>query len=170
MRSEHIETTLVLIKPDGLKRGLIGRIVSRFEDAGLKIVGLKMEHPSEEFAKKHYTEDISRRRGEKVRQMLVDFLSSSPVVVMAVEGVSAIEIVRKIVGSTEPREALPGTIRGDFQHISFAYCNDPEVEIVTKNLIHASADKKDAENEVGLWFTKKELFEYRTVHESEVLE
>jgi nucleoside-diphosphate kinase len=129
-----------------------------------------MQQASEEFAKKHYTEDISRRRGEKVRQMLVDFLSLSPVVAMAIEGVGSVEIVRKIVGTTEPREALPGTIRGDFQHISFAYCNDPEVEIVTKNLIHASADKKDAAHEIDLWFRKDELFDYRTVHESEVLE
>lgn len=170
MKSDHIEQTLVLIKPDGLKRGLIGRIMSRFEDAGLKIVGLRMSQADEEFAKKHYTEDISRRRGEKVRQMLVDFLTLSPVVAMAIEGVGAVEIVRKIVGATEPREALPGTIRGDFQHISFAYCNDPEVEIVTKNLIHASADKKDAQVEMKLWFSKDELFKYKTVHEAEIME
>lgn len=170
MRNEHIEQTLVLIKPDGLKRGLSGRIISRFEDAGLKIVGMKMKHADEEFAKKHYTEDISRRRGEKVRKMLVDFLSISPVIAMVLEGVGAVGIVRKIVGSTEPKEALPGTIRGDFQHISFAYCNDPDVEIVTKNIIHASADKKDAESEVSLWFDKNELYQYRTTHESEILE
>ncbi len=170
MRQDHIEKTLVLIKPDGLKRGLIGKIISRFEDAGLKIVGMKMKHADEEFARKHYTEDITLRRGEKVRSLLVDYISASPVVAMAIEGVGAVEIVRKIVGETEPRKALPGTIRGDFQHISYDYANDPDIDIVVKNLIHASADKKDAENELKLWFSDSELYDYRTVHELEILE
>lgn len=170
MRQDHIEKTLVLIKPDGLKRGLIGKIISRLEDAGLKIVGMKMKHADEEFAKKHYTEDITIRRGEKVRQLLVNYISASPVVAMAIEGCGAIEIVRKIVGETEPRKALPGTIRGDFQHVSYDYANDPDIDIVVKNLIHASADKKDAEVELALWFDQSELFDYRTVHEMEILE
>jgi len=170
MRKDHFERTLVLIKPDGIKRGLIGKIISRFEDAGLKIIGLKMKKADRDFAMKHYTEDISIRRGEKIREMLIKYISISPVVAIAIEGVSAIEIVRKMVGPTEPKTAAPGTIRGDFQHVSYDFCNDPEVEIVTKNLIHASSDKNDAAAEVKLWFDESELFEYKTVHESELFE
>jgi len=170
MRKDHFQRTLVLIKPDGIKRGLIGKIVSRFEDAGLKIVGLKMKKADRDFAMKHYTEDITIRRGEKVREMLIKYISISPVVALAIEGVGAVGIVRKMVGSTEPKEAIPGTIRGDFQHVSYDFCNDPEVEIVTKNLIHASSDIKDADAEVKLWFDESELFDYKTVHEAEIFE
>jgi len=170
MRNDHFEKTLVLIKPDGLKRGLIGKIVSRFEDAGLKIVGMKMKHADEEFAKKHYTEDITIRRGQKVRDLLIAYLSVSPVVAMVIEGVGAVDIVRKIVGETEPKKALPGTIRGDFQHVSYDFSNDPDVDIVVKNLIHASANKEDASQEVSLWFEDNEMYKYKTVHEQEMFE
>jgi len=162
-----IERTLVLIKPDGVQRGLIGKIITRFEDVGLKIVGMKMMWANEEFAKKHYTEDLAKRRGEHVRKYMTDFITTGPVIAMVIEGVHAIENVRKMCGATEPKAALPGTIRGDFSHVSFAYCDDKKM--VVKNVIHASADKKDAEYEVPLWFSKSELHTYKTVHDVHVL-
>ena len=162
-----IEKTLVLIKPDGVQRGLIGRILARFEDVGLKIIGMKMVWIDKEFAKQHYTEDITIRRGEKVRNLLLDFIVEGPVVALCIEGINAIENVRKMVGSTEPKAALPGTIRGDFSHVSFAYADTKSQAI--KNLIHASADAKDAAVEVKLWFTARELHTYKSVHDIHVL-
>lgn len=158
-----IEKSLVLIKPDGVQRTIVGRIVSRFEDAGLKIVGMKMVWVDEEFVKKHYTEDITKRRGKHIRNYLVEFLKSGPVVAMALEGVHAVENIRKMVGDTEPKSASPGTIRGDFSHVSYKHC-DKKKQVV-KNLIHASANSKEAKYEVALWFDKKELHSYKTVHE-----
>ena len=162
-----IERTLVLIKKDGLERGLVGKITTRFEDAGFKIVGSKMVQVDEEFAKKHYTEDLAKRRGEHVRKYLTEFIKSGPVIVYVLEGVHAIENVRKMVGETEPRAARPGTIRGDFAHVSYAHCDNKKQ--VVKNLIHASADKKDAEYEVKLWFKPEELCSYKRVDEVHTL-
>jgi len=162
-----IERTLVLIKPDGVQRCLIGRITGRFEDAGLKIVGLKMVWADEEFAKKHYTEDLAIRRGQHVRDFMTTFIKSGPVVAFVLEGVAAIENVRKIVGATEPKAALPGTIRGDFAHTSYHYCDGKKQ--VVKNLIHASADAKDAAYEMPLWFSPEELHSYKTVHDVHIL-
>jgi len=162
-----IEKTLVLVKPDGVQRCIVGRIIKRFEDAGLKMIGLKMQWIDKEFAKKHYTEDIAVRRGEKVRELLLDFISEGPVVAICIEGVNAIENVRKITGTTEPRGASPGTIRGDFAHVSFSYADNKEMAV--KNIIHASADKKDAEAEVKLWFKSEELHSYKTVHDTFIL-
>jgi len=164
----HIERTLILIKPDGVQRGLIGRILQRFEDAGFKIVGMKLALASKERALKHYTEDITMRRGEHVRNQLVDLITKGPVLAFVLEGVNAIENVRKIVGSTEPKAAQPGTIRGDFAHISYAYADAKN--IVVKNLIHASSSKEDAENEIKVWFEPNELHSYRTVHDIHILE
>ncbi len=162
-----IERTLVLIKPDGVQRALVGRIIARFEDAGYKIVGMKFVWADEDFAKRHYTEDLAIRRGEHVRARMVRFIREGPVVAMALEGVNSIEGVRKIVGETEPRKAAPGTIRGDFAHVSYAYADSKEAPV--KNLIHASADAKDAAAEVPLWFSDKELHTYRTVHDVHIL-
>lgn len=162
-----VNKTLVLIKPDGIKRGLMGRVISRFEDAGMKIVGMKMRNVAEEHALKHYTEDISIRRGEKVRTMLIDFLKTGPVLALVVEGVNAIENVRKIVGTTEPKSAAPGTIRGDFAHVSFSHAD--EKGKVVENLIHASSDEADAEREVWLWFNEDELSSYKLAHEAHTL-
>jgi len=161
-----IERTLVLIKPDGVQRGIIGKIITRFEDAGYKLVGLKMVWCDEAFAKNHYTEDISIRRGEHIRRQLVNMFLDGPVVAFCLEGVNAIEGVRKMVGSTEPRTAPPGTIRGDFAHVSYAYANEKDVAV--KNIIHASSDLNDARREVKLWFGDKELHSYRTVHDMHI--
>jgi len=162
-----IERTLVLIKPDGIYRGLIGRILSRFEDAGMKIIAMKLQQVDEAQALKHYTEDIAIRRGEKVRELLVDFLKAGTVLALVIEGVNVIENVRKMVGSTEPKSAAPGTIRGDFAHVSFSYADANEK--VVENLIHASSDEKDAEHEIWLWFNQNEICEYKTVHEVHTL-
>ncbi len=158
-----MEKTLVLIKPEGVQRHLVGKILARFEDAGLKIIGMKQVWVNEEFAKKHYTEDIAERRGEKVRTQLLKYITEGPVVAVVLEGVNAIENVRRIVGGTEPKSSPPGTIRGDFAHVSFAYADKNNIPV--KNLIHASSDETDAKNEVALWFTKKELHSYKSVQD-----
>ena len=160
-----IERTLVLIKPDGVERGLVGKIISRFEDAGLKIVGMKMVWIDEELSKKHYF-DVAQRRGEKVLQHLFKYMNEGPVIAMVVEGLHAVEVVRKIVGPTEPLKASPGTIRGDYAHHSFAYTDG--IGIAVKNLIHASGNIEEAKKEVKLWFKDKELHTYKTVHEKHV--
>ena len=159
-----IEKTFVAIKPDGVQRGLIGRILQRFEDAGLKIIAMKMILIDKDFASKHYTEDIAVRRGAHVREQLLDFITTGPVIAMVLEGVEAIEVVRKIVGGTEPKTAAPGTIRGDFTHVSYGMGDKTKKAI--PNVIHASANKPDAEHEVELWFSAEEMYKYRTVHEA----
>lgn len=163
----EIERTLVLVKPDGVQRGLVGEIISRFEKAGLKIAAMKMQWIDEDFAKKHYTEDIAERRGEKVREALLKLIVSGPVVAFVLEGIGAIGIVRKMVGETEPKSALPGTIRGDYAHVSFGYADKAEQAI--RNIVHASGDEKDAKAEIPLWFSEDEIFTYKTVHDKHIL-
>lgn len=157
-----IEHTLVLIKPDGVARGFIGRIISRFEDAGLKVVGLKMVRIDKNFSRKHYAAHI----GKKFYPALETFIISGPILAMVIEGVHAIDNVRKLVGNTEPRQALPGTIRGDFAHHSAKYADAKKKAIA--NLIHASENKEDADKEVKLWFKNSEIHTYKTVHETHV--
>ena len=161
-----IERTLVLVKPDGVKRALVGEVIKRFEAKGLKIVGLKMFWADKEFAKKHYTEDITKRRGEHIRNFLIDFITEGPVVAICLEGVEAVENVRKIVGPTEPKAALPGTIRGDFTHVSYSYTDQQKKAV--RNLIHASANKEEANEEVALWFSPDELYNYKIAHEEHI--
>ena len=164
-----LERSLVLMKPDAVQRGLMGEILSRFERAGLKIVGMKLVWVDATFAKRHYREeDIVPRRGEKVWHVLLKGITQGPVLAFTLEGIGAIEIVRKMVGATEPRAALPGTIRGDYAHVSYAYADAQDIHI--KNLIHASADAKDAAIEVPLWFAPDELHSYKTVHDVHILE
>jgi len=158
-----IQRTLVLIKPDGVMRGLVGEVIKRFENKGLKIIGLKMVCIDKEFAAKHYTEDISKRRGEKVRSMLLDYITEGPVVAMAIEGVDSINVVRIMTGDTEPSKAMPGTIRGDFTHHSFHYADGKEMPV--KNIIHASGNAEDAEKEILLWFSIDELYDYKKTDE-----
>lgn len=160
-----IERTLILLKPDAVKRGLTGRILSRFEDAGYKVVGAKMVWITEEFGKKHYF-DVAQRRGEMVLKALLRFMTNGPVMALCLEGVNAVEGIRKIVGNTEPRQALPGTIRGDFAHVSFAYADKEKKAI--ENLIHASGTAEEAKQEVALWFKPEELHSYKTAHQEHV--
>ncbi len=154
-----IERTFVAIKPDGVKRGLVGRIIQRFEDAGLKVVGLKMVWVNKEFAGKHY----EAHKGKEFYEPLVNFITEGPVVAMVLEGVNAIKVVRKIVGPTNPLEAPPGTIRGDFSHVSLEYSN--EVKRATPNIIHASGNEEEARKEISLWFKEDELHSYKRLDE-----
>lgn len=164
-----IERTLVLLKPDAVQRCFMGEIITRFERAGLKIVGCKMVWADDKLAKEHYREeDIVPRRGEKVWGVLLKGIREGPVLAFVLEGVHAIEVVRKMVGATEPKAAAPGTIRGDYSHVSFSYADAKEIHI--KNLIHASANPDDAKTEIGVWFTKDELHTYKTVHDLHVTE
>lgn len=183
-----MEKTLVLIKPDGVQRGLVGKILSRFEGVGLKIVAMKMVHPSREDVDKHYalTEEWMRgvyekskakyeANGEKfpyndhiaygteIKRGLVEFLVSSPVVAMVLEGEMAVSLVRKMVGATEPASSAPGTIRGDFSHDTYALSNAQNRPI--RNLIHASGNVAEANQEIPVWFTDEELYKYEHVND-----
>lgn len=143
-----MERTLVLLKPDAVQRRLIGRIISRIEEKGLKIVGLKMIRVSRELAEKHYAE----HREKPFYPELVSFITSAPVVAMVVEGPKAVETVRKMMGKTNPLEAEPGTIRGDFG-LS-----------VTMNLIHGSDSQASAAREIALFFREDEILSYNTAN------
>lgn len=161
-----LQQTLVLVKPDGVARGLTGEVIKRFEQRGLKIIALKLVHINMDRAKQHYTDDITKRRGEKVRTMLLDFITEGPVVAMIIEGVDAIENVRKLVGATESKAAAPGTIRGDYTHVSYAHADEKEIPV--RNVIHASGDEADAKHEVALWFSIDELCDYKRTDEAHV--
>jgi nucleoside-diphosphate kinase len=161
-----METTFCLIKPDGVRRGLVGEILQRFERMGLKITAMRLLTPDSSLAGRHYTyEDIAVRHGEAVRNALIAFITSGPVVAFAVEGVNAVENVRKLCGVTEPLKAAPGTIRGDYAHHTFGLTS-PLGESV-RNLIHASADPTDAARELGLWFTPGDYVSYRRNDQNE---
>ena len=135
------EQSLVLIKPDGVQRLLVGRIVARFEDKGLKLTGLKLVRVSREFAEQHYAVHKDR----PFFAGLVEFITSSPLVAIAVSGPNAISVVRSMVGATRPWEATAGTIRGDFG------------VVVAQNLIHASDGPETAAAELALWFPEGTL-------------
>ena len=162
-----IQRTLVLIKPDGVQRGLSGDIIQRFEKVGLKIVGMKMLWIDKNFARSHYV-GVAERKGEKVMDMLLDLITMGPVIAMVLEGVDAVPVVRKICGPTEPKEAQPGTIRGDYAHVSYAYSD--RVSEAVRNVVHASGEPEEAEHEVGLWFTPEEIHDYPSVHDIHVLQ
>ena len=138
------ERTLVLVKPDGVQRLLVGRIVGRFEDRGLKIVGLKLVRVDRSLAERHY----AVHRGKPFFEGLLAFITSGPLVAMVLEGPQAIAVVRSMVGATRPAEAAPGTIRGDLALET------------AQNLIHASDGPETATAEVALWFGADELLTY----------
>ncbi|MFH1047302.1 MAG: nucleoside-diphosphate kinase [Patescibacteria group bacterium] len=150
-----IQRTLVLLKPDALDRGIVGEIITRFERVGASIVGLKLLVSEKDTAGQHYTDDLAKRRGEKVREMMINMLTSGPIVAMCIEGVEIIEIVRKMVGATEPKAAAPGTIRGDYAHVSYGHADESNIPVF--NLIHASDAPESAEAEIAVWFRADEL-------------
>jgi nucleoside-diphosphate kinase len=150
-----MEQTLVLLKTDAVDRGIVGEIISRFEKVGLKIAGMKLIWPKKEEASKHYTEDLAKRRGQHVRDMMIEMLTSGPVVALALEGVEAVELVRKMIGTTEPKSAAPGTIRGDYSHVSFKHADEKKIGVL--NLVHASASVEEAKTELAVWFKPEEL-------------
>ena len=178
-----MERTLVLVKPDGVYRGLVGKIITAFEDAGLKIVGLKLVMPAKEFAAQHYPADQSwyqslwektkkaaeekgepftetpEQVGERVRGFLVDYLANKPVVAMVVEGNNAIDNVRKIVGATSPSKADPSSIRGKYATDSYDLADSQHRAV--RNLVHASDRKETAQREISLWFKEGELISYK---------
>jgi len=154
-----IQQTLVLIKPDGVYRGIMGNVITRFENAGLKIVGARMRWIDKDFSKKHYSEHLEKSFYEG----LETYITAGPVLAMVLEGVDAIEVVRKMVGSTEPKSASPGTIRGDYAHISMKYANEKNKNVC--NIIHASANVNDATKEIMLWFDPMDLHTYKRAGE-----
>ena len=156
------ERTLVLLKPDAVERGLAGRLIQRFEDAGLKLVGMKMRQLDAEFTQKHY-HDIAERHGQSVFDVLAAFIQQGPVVALVLEGAEAVANVRRIVGPTYPDQAAPGTIRGDFAHHSKAYTEAQHAAVA--NLVHASGNPEEAKYEVDLWFDESEMFDYKTLAE-----
>ncbi|MBR9693417.1 nucleoside-diphosphate kinase [Candidatus Woesearchaeota archaeon] len=158
-----IQRSLVLLKPDAVARGHMGEIISRFEKIGLKIVGMKMVWVDKEFSKKHYEEHVEK----PFYKGLEALITLGPVLAMVIEGVEAIETIRKVVGPTEPKGAPAGTIRGDFAHVSYDYADAEGLGI--KNLIHASANKDDAKKEIALWFEDSELHSYKNVHDVHIL-
>lgn len=163
--NSKIQRTLIIFKPDAVQRGVVGEILTRFERVGLKIVGAKMIAPTKDQFFDHY-EKIGKmvtRRGEKTFNVTVDFMLQGPVIAMVLEGIDAVELVRKLIGSTEPKSAPVGTIRGDYSHIGFEYADSEGKS--TPNLIHASGDSSDAEQEIGYWFADNELYDYQVMHE-----
>lgn len=190
------ERTLVFLKPDGVQRGLTGEVVQRCERAGLKLVGLKMLRPSRDLLERHYPSDDGFLRtlgtktkeafeaagrdvaaetgtadllaiGRQVRQWLVDFVASAPVVAFVLEGTHAVAVTRKLVGDTLPFRAAPGTIRGDFSADSPIVANLQKRPV--RNLVHASGTVEEAEAEIALWFSSDELHDYRRVDEALIL-
>lgn len=180
-----IEQTLVIIKPDGVQRGLVGEILKRFERSGLKVAAMKMVWPSKEIVGKHYQEDegyyqsvwekakkgaeergvemkeTPRELGDRIREANMRYLSTGPVVAFVLQGNSAIQSVRNIIGGTNPLTADIGTIRGDLTIDDFSQA-DTESRAV-RNLMHASSEPDEAKREIDLWFTEEEIYDYQTV-------
>ncbi len=188
MSHQKAERTLVVVKPDGVQRGLIGEVIQRYERTGLKLVGVKMVVPTEEFVRKHYMLDPEwpmkngsksieayRKQGKKppsedpleMNRMtlakLTKYIASGPVIAMVWEGIHAVGIVRKITGGTEPLTTDVGTIRGDFTIDSYEI-SDVDGRAV-RNLVHASGSPQEAEMEIPLWFKPEELHRYRLINE-----
>ena len=188
MRHHKEEKTLIIIKPDGIQRSLMGEVIKRYERIGLKLIGIKFQVPTLEMIEKHYTlnPDWSKTTGEKsiesyrkkglkppsedplevagiVLEALKKYMTSGPVIVMVWQGAHAVPIVRKITGGTEPLTSDVGTIRGDLMLDSYVMA-DTDGRAV-RNIIHASGTVEEAENEIKLWFKKDELIKYKLVQE-----
>lgn len=184
------EKTLVIIKPDGVQRSLIGEIIKRYERTGLKLIALKMVQPDEEMATKHYyevggdewIEEVGRKaraayekkgqespyktnkeNGWAVLKANAKYLSSGPVIAMILQGAGAVELVRKITGATAPLLADVGTIRGDLTLDSYALADTDGRSV--RNLIHASGTTAEAEQEIEIWFAKNEILKYTHLQE-----
>lgn len=180
-----MERTLVILKPDTIQRAIAGEIITRFERAGLKLIGMKMMIPEMELLRQHYPDDLIPIVGNKTKEdwdnygveygetveeigeMIVDatrkFMRSAPVLAMVLEGGHAVEIVRKMVGKTGPKDSPPGTIRGDYAHLSLGRASLQKKGAA--NLVHASGTVDEAKKEIAMWFDESELFQYTTVHE-----
>ena len=182
------EQTFVIIKPDGIQRSLIGEVIGRFERVGLKLVGMKMPVPTKEICEKHYTidpewlrkvgekniSDYQRRGitppntdavevGKKILADLTKYMSCGPVVVMVWQGAHAVQLVRKLVGSTEPLTSDVGTIRGDF--VLDSYQLSSADGRVIRNIVHASGSPEEAKSEIDLWFSMTEIIDYTHIQD-----
>ncbi len=182
------ERTLVIIKPDGIQRGLIGEVMKRYERTGLKLIGIKMLVPTEEMIEAHYTLDPEwkLKTGEKnlkayrdkglkpphddpikqsnmILKKLKNYMASGPVVAMVWQGAHAVGIIRKITGGTEPLMSDVGTIRGDYVLDSYKMADDDMRAI--RNIVHASGSVKEAEDEISYWFKKEEIINYKLMVE-----
>lgn len=189
MEHHSKEKTLIIIKPDGVQRSLIGEIVKRYEKTGLKLIGIKMVIPTEEMVERHYSVNPDFKKnvgsksiesyqakgekppssdpeevGESVLNRLKAYFTCGPVVVMVWQGAHAVELVRKVTGTTEPRSSDVGTIRGDYVLDSYSMADSDSRAI--RNLIHASGNLEEAEKEIPLWFDEKELILYKLVQET----
>ncbi|HLM70069.1 MAG TPA: nucleoside-diphosphate kinase [Thermoplasmata archaeon] len=149
MAEGNVERTFALVKPDGVRRGLVGEIVARLEEKGLKIVAAKMLRVTPELAQRHYAE----HQGKPFYPALIQHITSGPVLALALEGRSAIAVVRLLTGATNPQTAAPGTVRGDL------------ALGITPNLIHASDSAESAARELSLYFTPEEYLAYSRVGE-----
>lgn len=180
-----MERTLIILKPDTIQRAIVGEIISRFEKVGLKIVGMKMMIPEMELLKKHYPDALIPIVGNKTKEdwdaqglkysetveelgeMIVTatrkFMQEAPVIAMVLEGGHAVQIVRKMVGSTGPKDSAPGTIRGDYAHLSLGRASLKKKGAA--NIVHASGTVEEADTEIAMWFNEGELFTYEAVHE-----
>ncbi len=185
------ERALVLVKPDGVQRALIGKVVARFEEAGLKVVGIKMVQPTAKQTGEHYAEDkewllsvgkkLKKSNDEKgiptketelqigmrVRSLLMKELSSTPVVAIVFEGNAANDVARKIAGATEPRKADPSTIRGSFSTDTYGAADAAKRPV--RNIVHVSEDKKAADREIKVWFAANELHKYKRCDEGVIV-
>lgn len=159
-----MQRTLIIFKPDAVMRGLVGEILTRFERVGLKIVGAKMLQPDYEHYFQHYEGigTLKTRKGDEIFETQLDEMQQGPVIAMVLEGINAVEQVRKMVGPTEPKSAAPGTIRGDFSHMTYAQA--AVAKRGTPNVIHASAEPDEADKEIAHWFTEGELVSYDPSH------
>jgi len=185
---ERKERTLVLIKPDAIQRSLIAEILGRLERVGLKLAGIKMIIPTAEHARNHYLldpdwlkkvgsksikaykekgltppEEDPIKSGERVLKILIKYISSGPVIAMVWQGAHAVEIVRKLVGGTEPLTSDVGTIRGDFVLDSYKVADVKERAV--RNLVHASGSTEEADKEIGHWYDEDDINNYRLVQE-----
>ncbi|MDD3301534.1 MAG: nucleoside-diphosphate kinase [Patescibacteria group bacterium] len=181
------ERTLVILKPDAIQRGLVGDLLKRFENTGLKLIAMKMMVPKEELVWKHYNKDEAwfQSKGEKLVEnlkaaglpiekeaieygreiigALVKFMTASPVIPMVWEGNQSVAIIKKIVGSTEPATSAVGTIRGDYTLDSYEISNLDGRAV--RNLVHCTDDPSESEREISLWFNQEELINYRLIAE-----
>jgi nucleoside-diphosphate kinase len=160
-----MERTLIVFKPDAVMRGIVGEILTRFERVGLKIVGAKMLQPDYDHFFKHYEGigTLKTRKGEDIFETQLVEMQQGPVIAMVLEGIDAVELVRKMVGPTEPKSAQPGTIRGDYAHMTYGHSTAAKRGVT--NVLHASADIKEAKEEISHWFSEAEMFDYEAVHE-----
>ena len=160
-----MERTLIIFKPDAVQRGIVGEVLTRFERVGLKIVGAKMLRPDYQHFYEHYEGigTLKTRKGDEIFETQLKEMQQGPVIAMVLEGVEAVELVRKMVGSTEPKSAQPGTIRGDYAHITYGHAAAAKRGV--PNVLHASAEVGEAKKEIDHWFKADELVSYDSVTE-----